>query len=36
MESVTSDDPTSLIGLPLMKVTTMLCRAGLPVLPGLQ
>ena len=36
MESVTSDDPTSLIGLPLMKVTTMLGRAGLPVLPGLQ
>lgn len=36
MESVTSDDPTSLIGLPLMKLTTMLGRAGLPVLPGLE
>lgn len=36
MESVTSDDPTSLIGLPLMKVTTLLGRAGLPVLPGLE
>lgn len=36
MESVTSDDPTSLIGLPLMKVTTLLARAGLPVLPGLH
>lgn len=29
MQSVTSDDPTSLIGLPLMKLTTMLCRAGI-------
>lgn len=36
MQEVRSDDPTSLIGLPLMKVTTLLARAGLPVLPGLE
>ncbi len=35
MESVTSDDPTSLIGLPLMKLTDLLTRAGVEVLPGL-
>ena len=35
MESVTSDDPTSLIGLPLMMLTGMLARAGIPVLPGI-
>ena len=35
MQSVESDDPTSLIGLPLMKLTTLLARAGVPVLPGL-
>ncbi len=36
MESVTSDDPTSLIGLPLMVLTSMLARAGVEVLPGLS
>ena len=29
MQSVTSDDPTSLIGLPLMRLTTMLAHAGI-------
>lgn len=36
MESVTSDDPTSLIGLPLMKLTTLLAEAGVEVLPGIR
>lgn len=36
MASVQSDDPTSLIGLPLMLVTTMLARAGIEVLPDLK
>lgn len=36
MESVHSDDPTSLIGLPLMRVTSMLCRAGIPPVAGLS
>ena len=36
MESVTSDDPTSLIGLPLMKLTTLLTRADVTVLAGLK
>jgi septum formation protein len=36
MESVRSDDPTSLIGLPLMALTTLLTRAGVEVLPGLE
>ena len=36
MASVKSDDPTSLIGLPLMKLTTLLTRAGVTVLPGLE
>ena len=35
MASVESDDPTSLIGLPLMKLTTLLANAGVEVLPGL-
>ena len=35
MESVSSDDPTSLIGLPLMRVTTMLTLAGIPPVKGL-
>ena len=35
MDSVTSDDPTSLIGLPLMRLTTMLTKAGLPPVAGL-
>ena len=34
MDSVTSDDPTSLIGLPLMRLTTMLTKAGLPPVAG--
>lgn len=36
MESVRSDDPTSLIGLPLMALTALLTRAGIEVLPGLE
>lgn len=36
MESVTSDDPTSLIGLPLMKLTTLLAKAGVEVLPNIR
>ncbi len=36
MESVASDDPTSLIGLPLMRVTGMLTRAGVTVIKGLS
>lgn len=36
MASVESDDPTSLIGLPLMALTTLLCEAGIAVLPGLR
>lgn len=35
MESVSSDDPTGLIGLPLMKLTTLLAEAGIDVLPGI-
>lgn len=35
MQSVTSDDPTSLIGLPLMRLTSMLARAGVPAIKGL-
>ena len=35
MRSVTSDDPTSLIGLPLMKLTEVLTRVGLPPVQGL-
>ena len=35
MQSVQSDDPTSLIGLPLMKVTDMLIAAGLAPIEGL-
>lgn len=35
MQSVASDDPTSLIGLPLMRVTDMLIKAGIEVIDGL-
>lgn len=35
MKSVKSDDPTSLIGLPLMRVTDMLLAAGIEVIDGL-
>lgn len=35
IEAVESPDPTALIGLPLIAVTSALCRAGLPPLPGL-
>lgn len=35
MKSVSSDDPTSLIGLPLMRVTDMLLNAGIEVIDGL-
>jgi septum formation protein len=31
VESVQSDDPTALIGLPLIRLSTMLARAGLQV-----
>lgn len=36
MQSVSSDDPTSLIGLPLMRLTSMLANAGIPALAGLH
>ena len=36
MESVSSDDPTSLIGLPLMRLTGMLARAGIFAVKGLS
>ena len=32
IESIDTDDPTSLVGLPLIALTAMLERAGLPVL----
>jgi septum formation protein len=32
IERIETDDPTSLIGLPLIALTTMLAQAGLPVL----
>lgn len=32
VERIASDDPTALIGLPLIAVCTLLARAGLPVL----
>ena len=35
MKSVSSDDPTSLIGLPLMRVTDMLLKTGIEVIDGL-
>ncbi len=35
MESIDSDDPTSLIGLPLMRVTGMLLNADIEVVEGL-
>ena len=31
-EAIESDDPTALIGLPLIRLTSMLCDAGFPVL----
>jgi len=33
-ESIESDDPTALIGLPLIRLTRMLLAAGVPVLQG--
>ena len=36
MKSVTSEDPTALIGLPLIQTVSLLARAGYPVLPGLE
>jgi septum formation protein len=33
-EAIESDDPTALVGLPLIRLTTMLREAGLPVLGG--
>jgi septum formation protein len=32
VERVESDDPTALIGLPLIRLTTMLRAAGVPVI----
>lgn len=34
MEEVRSDDPTALIGLPLIRLTTLLARLGYPVWPA--
>jgi septum formation protein len=34
VSAVHSDDPTALIGLPLIRLTTMLARAGLPLPPA--
>ncbi len=34
VEQVLSDDPTALIGLPLIRLTTMLANAGVAVLPS--
>ncbi len=36
MRSVASDDPTSLVGLPLMRLTTMLLQAGVSPIKGLK
>lgn len=36
IRSISSDDPTSLIGLPLMRLTDVLMRAGLSPVPGLN
>ncbi len=36
MKSLESDDPTSLIGLPLMQLTGMLTRAGICIIDGLE
>ncbi len=36
MKSVTSEDPTALIGLPLIKTISLLAQAGFPVLPDLE
>ena len=35
MDKVHSDDPTALIGLPLIETVKLLAKAGVPVLPGL-
>ncbi len=34
VERIVSEDPTALIGLPLMRLTTMLINEGIAVLPG--
>ena len=34
VERVESEDPTALIGLPLIRLTSMLAAAGVPVLGG--
>lgn len=34
LESIESDDPTALIGLPLIRTATLLRQAGLPLLTG--
>lgn len=34
VEAVDSTDPTALIGLPLVRLCSMLAQAGVPVLPG--
>lgn len=35
LESIANDDPTSLVGLPLIRLSSMLRSAGLPLLGGL-
>jgi len=32
MHSIDNDDPTALIGLPLIRLSAILSRAGIPVL----
>lgn len=36
VEAVDSTDPTALIGLPLVRLCSLLAAAGVPVLPGLR
>lgn len=36
VEAVDSTDPTALIGLPLVRLCSLLAAAGVPVLPGLH
>lgn len=36
MRRVSSDDPTALIGLPMIQTASLLAKSGYPVLPGLD
>lgn len=36
LESIESDDPTALVGLPLIALTRMLCVAGYPLFAGVR